>query len=353
MATSGTVGTTTILVDDLISHSLRRAGVSASDVTSEIQQTAKNNLYFYLCTLANKGWNLWAIDRTVIGLVQGQKEYALPVGTVDIINALYRTVSLPSGGTAYSSAGGTADNAFDQDITTSCTQTAPNGYISYQWSDAVTITGACIMANGTATYSLVFEYSLDGVTWATSYTASSQSYADRTWVSFDFDPQYSAAYFRVRETGGATLNLREVIFAQSPSQIPMARMNINDYSNQINQTFQQREALQYYFKRDRVQPRMLIWPTAGYSFDQIEVWRTRAIQDVGSLTNEVEVPARQYEALVCELAKRMIMEIPNADLSRVPILQAMAAEATGFADDEERDNSPINWTPDIGVYTRR
>lgn len=353
MATSGTVGTTLIRVDDLINHSLRRAGVPAAQNTPEVQLAAKNNLYFYLCTLANKGMNLWAIEKTAIGLVAGQQVYDTPVGTVDIINALYRTVTLPSDGTAYSSAGGTADNAFDQDIDTVCTQTSSNGYISYQWDDAVTITGASIMSNGTDTYTLIFESSEDGSTWTEIYTADAQSYADRTWVSFDFTATRTAEYFRVRETGGATLDVREIIFAQAPFEIPMARMNIDDYSSLVNKTFQQRQVLQYYFKRVRSQPQMLVWPVPSYDFDQIVIWRTRHIQDVGALTNEIEVPQRQYEALICELAKRMVMEIPGADLNRIPILNQMAIEATGFADDEERDKSDIYWTPNIGVYTRR
>lgn len=353
MATSGTVGQTVITVDTLISHALRRAGATAAQITTDIQKAARTNLYFYLCTLANKGWNLWAIEKSILGFVEGQGEYSLPVGTVDIINALYRTVSLPEDGTAYSSAGGTADNAFDQDITTACIQTSADGYISYQWDDSVTITGVSVMSNGTATYDLIFEYSEDGSTWTEVYDADSQSYPDREWVSFDFSTLYTGTYFRIRETGGGTLNIRELIFAQNPYEIPMARMNINDYTSMINKTFGQQQVLQYYFKRDRTQPKMIVWPYPNYSFNQFVVWRTRQIQDVGALTDEIEVPARQYEALVCELAIRMVTEIPGADLSRVPLLQQMAKQATQFADDEERDNSPIYWVPDLSPYTVR
>ena len=77
------------------------------------------------------------------------------------------------------------------------------------------------------------------------------------------------------------------------------------------------------------------------------------IQDVGALTDEVEVPQRWLEAIVCELAIRMIMELPGADLNRIPVLQDMADNISRIASDEERDNSPINITPNIGVYTIR
>lgn len=353
MATSGTVEQTVIQVDDLISHAMRRAGATAAQVTPDIMKAAKNNLYFYLCFLANKGMNLWAIERTTIGLVEGVGELDLPVGTVDIINALYRTVTLPEDGTAYTSAGGTADWAFDQDIDTACTQTSANGYIYYQWDEQVTITSVGIMSNGTDTYTLTFEYSNDGSTWTEFYTPDAQSYPDKEWVFFDLYTLPTAYYFRIREAGGATLDIREIIFAQSPSEIPMARMNINDFSSLINKTFQQRQILQYWLKRDRTQPKMVLWPYPNYSFDQVSVWRTRQIQDVGALTNEIEVPARQMEALICELAVRMITEIPNADLNRIPILKQMAIEATGNADDEERDKSVINWAPDLTPYTVR
>ncbi len=353
MATSGTVGQTVISVDNLIQHSLRRAGVTAAQVTTDIQKAARDNLFFYLCTLANEGINLWAIEKTIIGYIAGKSVYETPVGTIDILNSLYRTIVLPSDGVAYSSAGGTAANAFDLDIDTACTQTSADGYISYQWDDAVTVTTAGIMSNGTATYDLVFEASEDGSTWVEIYAADSQSYPDREWVYVDFNATRTMEYFRVRETGGGTLNVREVVFGQSPNSIPMARMNMDDYTNLVNTTFQARQITQYWFRRERVQPTINLWPVPNYSFDQQVIWRTRMIQDVGALTDEIEVPQRWLEALVCELAIRMVTEIPGADLNRIPILQGMSNAASLIANDEERDKSPINLTPDITPYTVR
>ena len=353
MATSGTVGQTVISVATLIDHSLRRAGIPAAKVTTDIQRAARENLFFYLCTMANAGINIWTIEKTITGYVSGKQVYQMPVGTIEILNALYRTVTLPQDGTAYSSAGGTAANAFDQDIETACTQTSINGYISYQWTTAVSITSVGIMSNVERDYTLAWEASDDGITWVEILSSEAQTYPDRDWVYFDINASRSMSYFRVRETGGAILNVREVVFGQNPYTIPMARMNMDDYTNLVNTTFQQRQITQYWFRRELAQPTINLWPVPNYNFDQMVFWRTRQIQDVGALTDEIEMPQRWFEALVCEIALRMVMEIPDADLNRIPILQSMAEKASLAANDEERDKSPINLTPNIGPYTVR
>lgn len=355
MATSGTVSQTTILVSDIIDHALRKCGLPAANVTPDIYNAAKNNLYFYLSGLANIGVNLWTIEKTVFGTIAGQQSYFAPAGTVDVINLLYRTVTLQSGGTPATSAGGTAANAFDQDIDTVCTQISTNGNISYDWGSGVeaTVISIGVMSNGANTYKLAYESSEDAVTWTTLNTPTSATYADRTWVYEDIGAPRTARYFRIRETAGGTLSVREIVFGQSPIEIPMARYNLDDYTNLVNKTFQSNQVLQYYFKRDRLQPQIIIWPVSSYNFDQLVMWRHRHIQDVSSLTQEVEIPQRWIDAVIAELAVRMITEIPNADLKRIPILQEMAKQANYLANEEERDKAPISFAPDISCYTGR
>jgi hypothetical protein len=73
--------------------------------------------------------------------------------------------------------------------------------------------------------------------------------------------------------------------------------------------------------------------------------------DVGSMTQEIEVPQRWYEALVAMLAARLAMEYLEVDPGMIPMLDGKAKESLYFAQQEERDNSPVNILPNISMYT--
>jgi hypothetical protein len=104
MSTSGTVGQTVITVQNLIDHGARRAGKLAEELTNEQVQAAKDSLYYLLSNLANRGIQYWCIDKVVYGLNPDKYIYTLPVGTVDVLNSNFRTVTqVTSGG--YSTTG--------------------------------------------------------------------------------------------------------------------------------------------------------------------------------------------------------------------------------------------------------
>ena len=84
----------------------------------------------------------------------------------------------------------------------------------------------------------------------------------------------------------------------------------------------------------------------------IVLWRHRYIQDVGTMTQEIEVPQRWYEAVVMMLSHRMSMELPGVDPSRTQYLEGQAEKYLAMAEEEERDKSPIYFAPNISVYTR-
>jgi hypothetical protein len=121
----------------------------------------------------------------------------------------------PNSGTPATSALGTAANAFDGDPATDCTQTSANGNISYDFGVGVTkpITRVGIISAVTRTYDLIFEYSdANATTWTTAVDPASQSFTADQEYFFDLPDIVSARAWRVRETGGATLNLAEVFF---------------------------------------------------------------------------------------------------------------------------------------------
>jgi hypothetical protein len=82
------------------------------------------------------------------------------------------------------------------------------------------------------------------------------------------------------------------------------------------------------------------------------VWYSRQIEDVGALTDELEIPQRWYEAVLMNLSHRMSLELPQVGLDRIQYLEKMAVQYLNEAEQEERDKSPIYWAPNISVYTR-
>ena len=353
MAYSGTVGTTVINVQTLIDHGARRCGKLAEELTSEQVISAKESLYYLLSNLINIGIQYWAIDKKVIGLKANQYIYDLPLGSNDVLQALYRRMNRPTGSYA-TSAGGDVANAFDGDIDTICTQTSTDGNISvnYGTNNPVYIGSIGILPGATATVNVIFEYSSDGSTWSTLYDPGAEAWVDNQWIWYDIDPGQDAQYYRIRATGGSTLVLRELFFGNNSTEITMARLNRDDYTNLPNKNFTANQPFQYWLDRTIPQPKMYLWPVPSDTFVQMTIWYSSQIMDVGNLSGELEIPQRWYMAIQSMLAHQMSLELPEVDMNRIAYLEKLAKENLSLAEVEERDKSPIYFAPNISVYTR-
>ena len=357
MAYSGTVGQTVISVQTLIDHGANRAGKLAEELTVEQVQRAKESLFFLLSNLINHGILYWAVKKIVYGLVPEQYIYNLPVGGNDVLNALYRTMSRMSG-TYSSSAGGTAANVGDGDVDTYCAQNAANGNISVNFgagqSDYVGSIGFMpyIAAGGSAVWNYVLEYSYDAVTWTTLYTGTNETVTDKQWIWNDIDPGASAQYYRMRATTSTTLALRELYFGNNSTEIPMSRLNRDDYTNLPNKNFTANQPFQYWFNRTIPQAQITLWPTPQSYFYQATVWYSSYIMDVGDLSGQLQIPDRWMLAIQTMLAHQMAQELPQVPLDRITYLEGQAEKYFMVAEQEERDKSPIYLAPNIGVYTK-
>ena len=357
MAYSGTVGTTVIQVQTLIDHGARRCGKLAEELTSEQLLSARESLYFLLSNLINIGIQYWAIDKKVYGLQANNYVYKLPLGGNDVLQALYRRMNRPTpnstGGYA-SSAGGIVGNAFDNNIDTSCTQTSANGNISvdYGTNNPVYVGSIGVLPGVSGSFNAVFEYSVDGITWSTLLAPGVTAWVNNEWLWYDIEAGQTVQYYRIRETGGNTLVLRELYFGNNSTEITMARLNRDDYTNLPNKNFTANQPFQYWFNRTIPQSEIYLWPVPSDPFVQMTVWYSRQIMDVGDLYGELEVPQRWFEAVIFMLAHRMSLELPGVDTARIQYLDGQADKYLGLAEAEERDKSPVYFAPNISVYTR-
>jgi hypothetical protein len=331
MATSGTVSTTNFTTRQVIDHAFRRCRLGAQQITSEMIDVANDQLYLILSNLANRGVQLWCIERLVMPLYQGNGAVTLPLGTIDVLNTNLRTLLESTGTTASTATTFQVYNADGLTVTT----------VGIKWSAAA--------------QPFVIEMSNDGLVWTavdTIQATNAPTQVSGEWLWIDTEVPESADYFRVRVTSGS-LSASEVYFGNTPNEIPIARLNRDDWTALPNKSFEGRP-LQFWFDRQRDYPVMRLWPVPNLAAEtqQIVLWRHRYIQDVGSMTQNLDVPQRWFDAIVAMLASKLAEEMPEVDANLMPILEAKADKALAQAENEERDNSPIYWTPNLSVYTR-
>jgi len=129
-------------------------------------------------------------------------------------------------------------------------------------------------------------------------------------------------------------------------------LNRDDYTNLPNKNFTANQPYQFWFNRQIPQPKITLWPTPSNAFVQMTVWYSRQIDDVGSLNGQLEIPQRWNQAIQFLLAHQMSMILPSVDLARTQYLETQAQNYFIMAENEERDKSPIYFSPNISVYTK-
>jgi hypothetical protein len=328
MAYSGTVSQTTFNTRKVIENAARRCKLPPQSLSAEHIEVANDQLYLLLSDLSNRGIQLWCIEKQIYPLYDGVGTIPLDIGTLDILNSNLRTL---------------------QQVTGINTDTSTSRQVFFPTPTFVTTVG--IKWNAPAV-PLSLQRSDDGVTWTTIQTETPTASAGE-WTWFDLDSSVATPYFRVLATSG-TLGFSRIYLANTPTEIPIARLSRDDYTNLPNKSFQSNRPLQFWLDRQVTQPVMYLWPVPSNSAEeyQIVIWRQRYIMDVGSMTQEIEVPQRWYDAIVSMLAAKLAMEYIEVDAQMIPMLDAKAKEALYFAQQEERDNSPMMILPNISMYTR-
>jgi len=331
MATSGTVSATQFTTRRVIDHAFRRCRLGAQQITSEMISVANDQLYLILSDLSNRGVQLWCIEKLIVPLYEGAGAITLPLGTVDVLNTNLRTLHQISGAET------TTSTTFQLYVAGGATATS----VGIKWAAAAV--------------PFVVEQSADGASWSsveTEQDTTSPTQSAGEWLWVDFTATTTNVYFRVRATSG-TLSATDVYFGNTPTEIPIARLNRDDYTALPNKFFSGRP-LQFWFDRQRDQPVMRLWPVpnAAATTQQIVLWRHRYIQDVGTMVQQLDVPQRWFDAIVALLAAKLAEETPEVDVQLIPMLDAKAEKALAQAENEERDNSPIYWSPNFSAYTR-
>lgn len=333
MATSGIIGSTIIDTAKIVDHAARRCGRNVSTLTPEELDTAMESLYTFLSALVNRGINLWAIDKELVGVSENRATYVLNPGTIDVLSVNYCTsTALAHTGTLYED--------------------------SYKavFTSAVAVKLVGIYYNATREHDFIVEASNNGTSWSEIANLGTVQGRAGQWSWHDIDPAYSAAYFRIRDTRldpndqYLTLGVDAVRVCNQFSEIPITAMS-RDTFNSLPAKRTPGRPVQYYFNKQIV-PELVLNPEPNDTLAHLVVRRHRMIQDITSLQDEVEVPNRWYEAIIWGLAKLLSYELEGVDKERRLECAAHAATAMEEAEDGETDGSPFYMQPNISGYTR-
>lgn len=325
--TSGAYGQQVLDVTSIIEHAARRCGVSAAVLTAENQSSARENLFMILSDLATRGLSLWCVQRLTLGLPTGLIEYSLPVGTVDVFQALLRRATRTD---ATSVAAGSA---------------------TLVSAETIEINSALVTPAAAGLYQLVLEYSDDGVSWTEAGRASVQ-YVNYP-VGVDAARVATALYWRVRDLTDPTRAISEGVFLSALYDVPMSKVARDVYATYPDKYQGSQWPVQYWYNKQFYQPQLVIWaaPTEDLAAN---LFIQRQIQDPGAYTDAVQVPQRWLNTVISLLAPFVCLELPKELVppDRYAVLVDRADKALRDAEDSETDGAPIMLAPNISPYTR-
>ena len=356
MPTTGTVGSTIFSNQQIIDHAFRRCKMVEQEITGEHIVIALDLMWLFTQTLVNRGIKLWNVIPLLLPIYERQATVPCPVGTEDTYTINLRNQNRITGDATATE--GIADNAFDSDLTTACTQVTPAGSITMQLDSATFVSTFGIMPNVSGTWDYVIEASNDNfVTTTNLLTRTGQIVVVNEWLWVDVQGILGGVQdfelYRLRATGTTVLDVIELVYQNKPNEIPMYKLNRNDYANLPDKVSTGRPT-QFWYDRQRTQPEIELWPSPGaeFTFNQITGFVQRQLQDVGVMTDELEVPDRWYLAIVCNLAAELGRELREVDEIIVPRLDLDAEKYLSNAWTGETDESEVYLRPNISPYTR-
>lgn len=360
MAFSGTYNFLLPQSDLLITEAYERIGVVPSAIDPDQIRSGERAINFILSNWINEGNNLWTIRSGMIGLSPWITQYDLPPQLSDVKTAVLRTSIRALNGTPASSPGGTAANAFDGNPATSCLLTGIDGEISYQWGtlanpsyNRILLVGIQAAIGTSDTYTLMIEYYNGQVapvdedwqpvfdTKGAAWTATPQVYPGGSiqWFSIQMPP---ANFIRIRETGGATLNIGELYFNNNVQDTTMSPLSSFEYAVIPNKYTNNSKPLNYWVNR-QIKPVLNIYPSpfpiSLYNCIYYTYWS--GLQDLNALLQSAEIPFRFLEALVSALAYNLGLKKPDLPPDKLALLKADAAAAYALAGIEDTEKVPM------------
>ena len=301
-----TTGSTAFNLDmnDLIEEAFERCGL---EVRSGYDfRTARRSLNLLTIEWANRGINLWTVEQGQIVLNTRQALYALPVDTIDILDASTRTNN------------GSQSNQTDINlsrISEPVYMAIPNknttGRPVQMWINR--------QSGGVAS---VPQTTLVGGIDADDTTITLANAANLPTQGFVNIGNETIAYQNI--VGNQILNAWR---GQNGTTAAAHLTGVSVFNNQL--------------------PCINVWPTPNPPGNQFTLvyYRMRRIQDAGTGIRTQDIPFRFIPCMVAGLAYHLSVKIPGVDPGRMPMLKAEYEQQFQLAAEEDREKAAIRFVP--------
>jgi hypothetical protein len=227
---------TQITARDLIDQAFLYVGVSPAEIDQLKTKAAIFALNEILSSWINKG--VLQFNETIIPvkLQNNVASYTLSDNIYDVYDVTKGSLGRRRNGNAYSTAGGTPANAFDNNFSTACIQTSPNGSLGIEFLDAENprVDYVGVLSGSNTDYTLTIEGSDDNQNWIplleNTRTQPFKAYKNESgivWYALKSPQPFK--YLQIRETGGATLNIVELYFETYINSIYIAGIGRSNY----------------------------------------------------------------------------------------------------------------------------
>jgi hypothetical protein len=301
-----TTGQTAFNLDmnDLIEEAFERCGL---EVRSGYDfRTARRSLNLLTIEWANRGINLWTVEQGQIVLNTRQALYALPVDTIDILDASTRTNN------------GSQSNQIDINlsrISEPVYMAIPNknttGRPVQMWINR--------QSGGVAN---IPQTTLVGGIDADDTTITLANAANLPTQGFVNIGSETIAYQNI--VGNQILNAWR---GQNGTTATAHLTGVDVFNNQL--------------------PCINVWPTPNPPGNQFTLvyYRMRRIQDAGNGIRTQDIPFRFIPCMVAGLAFHLSVKIPGVDPNRMPMLKAEYEQQFQLAAEEDREKAAIRFVP--------
>jgi hypothetical protein len=155
----------------------------------------------------------------------------------------------------------------------------------------------------------------------------------------------AAMTYRIRETGGGTLNVTEIYFGNNTIDLKMSPVSRDTYLS-FAQKFLQARPTTYYFNKHLI-PSLNIWPTPTSNYQVLQYSFIRTMYDAGTFFNTTSVPAKMYPALAAGLTWMLAVKYKPEMADN---LKAQYEETFAIATAKDSENVDLTLNYDIGDY---
>jgi hypothetical protein len=307
-----TTGSTAFNLDmnDLIEEAFERCGLELR--TGYDFKTARRSLNILTIEWANRGINLWTVEQGQIIMNTQQAIYALPVDTIDILDAVTRTSN------------GSQSNQTDLNLS----RISESTYITIPNKNANGRPIQMWVNRQSGETSSAAQTTLNGAINATDTTITLANAANLPTQGFINIDNETIAYQNI--VGNQIVNAwRGQNGTVAASHVTAASV----FNNNL--------------------PSINVWPTPNPPGNQYTLvyYRMRRIQDGGTGVRTQDIPFRFIPCMVAGLAYYLSAKLPGVDPGRIPLLKSEYEQQFQLASEEDREKAAIRFVPRNMFYS--